>query len=304
MQIIVFVTGNILLSKLIVPIILLLFNSLAIAQSIKEKKSKIGNIVGALASLAFIIFHEQVSESETIPFIIVINIAWIAYLISVILLTIQLRKERLKLERIHQARIEKQKRTKEQETKARWQYKTYLRKKRKREKEESIKTEREAFSRLVERVMHFVEKGYTLSIDTNVFLEEDSLYFIDYLLKKRQLSLNISMVVLNELDGKKNDRGKIGAIAREAIRLIERYQDKNQINLIKVPQKNFLYNHSLNLSPDDRIIGGYLEEKIKKDKKIIFMSNDRAARVKAAALGIEVFDYSSEKITVPSYESV
>lgn len=304
LHILVFITGNILLSKLIVPIGLLLLNTLAVIRSIKQRKSKTGNALGIIASFIFILLHKEVVDPDIIPVIIAINIAWLIYPVSIIFLMLQLRKERKELERIRRARIEKRKRIKELEARARLQYKAYQRKRLKQKKEERLRAEQRAFEQLVKQAMYWVKEGYIFSVDTNILLGENSLQFIHYLLKNEQISLNVSFVVLNELDNNKNKPGKKGATAREAIRLIERFQEKGQIHLVKIPNKRFLYEHSLSLIPDDRIIGGYLAERINNGVKIMFLCNDRSLRVKARSLGLKVYDYIDKKYATNVYVKV
>src|SRR5690625_4007226 len=106
LQILVFITGNIFLAILIVPIGLILLNTLSIILAIKENKSKTGNLLGIVASFVFLILHKEVIHPDTVPVILAINVAWFIYPVSSIILMIHLRKERKLLHRIQRERDE------------------------------------------------------------------------------------------------------------------------------------------------------------------------------------------------------
>lgn len=303
-HLIVFITGDLLLAYRFIPMILLILNGYAIFLLKKEKKRSLGNLLGILTSLLFAFWYPSVAGTAHIPTAMVINVIWLIYPVSALLLTLQVRKEQKERERIEKARTEKRLRIKKQEARARFQYKQYQ-KRRQREKElERRKQEKEAFQAIVKQVMDWIREGYTFSVDTNVLLDENSLSFLHYLLEKKKISLHVSMVVLNELDRNKTEPGKKGAIAREAIRIIEHYQKKEQISFIQIPANSFLHQHSLNTSPDDRIIGGYLAEQKTNGSKITFLTNDRVARVKATALGFKVYDPVSENNVIRKFAKV
>lgn len=162
---------------------------------------------------------------------------------------------------------------------------------RKRIEEERLAKEKDRFNRAGTALMKVYQNGSRIGVDTNILIDEYSSKLMYSLLEKYQMTLYVSIVVLDELDGLKNTDGEVGAAAREAIRALEHYQAYDQIRVVKLPSKTFLNEHGLGSTKDDQIAGGYLKEQIDQNRNFIFMSNDRMPRVKASAAGLEVFDY-------------
>ncbi|MCE2982443.1 MAG: PhoH family protein [Parachlamydia sp.] len=148
----------------------------------------------------------------------------------------------------------------------------------------------------------------TFVIDTNVFLIDPAC-----LLKFPKQRIAIPLAVLEELDKMKRLPNELGKNARETIRFLDSLRTKGAGDLhsgvklengavihieLEIKHEN-KYNLSLNIN-DNRIIiaAHYLQEM---GQKVVFVSKDFAARIKAEALGIEAEDYENFKY---SYESI
>lgn len=151
-----------------------------------------------------------------------------------------------------------------------------------------------------------VEKVFV--IDTNVLV-----YDPDALFKFPRHPVVIPVTVIEELDKLKRSQGDLGKNARTTIRLLDEMRSEGKGNLhsgieldsktsirIYVPsqrESNCLIDISLN---DNKIIMSAYELK-EQGYRVIFVSKDFAARLKAEAIGIEAQDYENLKV---SYEGV
>src|SRR5699024_88071 len=144
------------------------------------------------------------------------------------------------------------------------------------------------------------KQGYHISVDTNALLYNFVFTIIKDLVEKHKVPLYISMVLFNEIDNKKTDK-VLGYQAREVIRFIERQQklqDKNvneegMISFMKGDIKNIIQNNGMSFNnEDDKILAFTLFEQQQKNKKMLYISNDRGTRIKAVPLGIETFDFN------------
>jgi len=139
----------------------------------------------------------------------------------------------------------------------------------------------------IKQLTTFKNSEYVLAYDTNILLKYPFL-FSTYTKSNHIL---LAKQVFKELDKQKADE-KIGHQARKAISLIEQAQ-KEGANL-NFSSASDSYTESKNLdpsSPDDRIIASYIYEAEKNDKKIIFISEDRGARIIAREAGLETIDW-------------
>nr|WP_198044757.1 PIN domain-containing protein [Lysinibacillus timonensis] len=95
----------------------------------------------------------------------------------------------------------------------------------------------------------------------------------------------ISKKVFEELDGKKSDE-KIGHAARQAMKTIESLQERNApFQIVGYEGKGLRFT-----SPDELIVKTYKKWNEENDSSIIFLSNDRGARVLARNEGLIASD--------------
>jgi PhoH-like ATPase len=141
-------------------------------------------------------------------------------------------------------------------------------------------------------------------LDTNVLLHNSAA-----LLSFTDNEVVLPIEVIEELDEFKKDHDEKGRNAREAIRGLDRFRRKGKLGngvategggLIKIIA-NIDLSHAvreLGLSPDivdNRILmTAYVLQR--QEKKVIFVSKDINARVKADAIGIKAMDFEKEKI--------
>jgi len=125
-----------------------------------------------------------------------------------------------------------------------------------------------------------------LSFDTNILIKCPLL--VKELSKKYEIVL--SKKVFEELDKKKTDKD-IGSNARMAMRTIESIQiGTGNLSIVSIDE-HFITENGLNInSPDDIIIACCLkQEKIGED--ILFISEDRGARITARNMNIDVLNF-------------
>jgi len=127
------------------------------------------------------------------------------------------------------------------------------------------------------------------AIDTNILMHEPD--FLVYLLENHDMDLYMSMMVFNELDGlKKNDNVITRKKAQMAFDVIEEFQRRNKLHLLKTPKTEAIRKFGLSGSPDEKIIGTYLRA-IHSDKlNLMFLSNDKGARIIARNVGLPVIE--------------
>lgn len=139
----------------------------------------------------------------------------------------------------------------------------------------------------IKAVLEYRQENYEFCIDTNILLHEPDL--LVYILENEPVPLHVSMTVFKELDGlKKNKEPLTRKRAQFAFDIIEEYQRKGLIKLIETPSYNELRRKGLSDTPDDKIIGTYLNESHKGKQKLIFLSNDKGARIIARNSGLPV----------------
>ncbi|MDF2576580.1 MAG: PhoH-like family protein [Chlamydiales bacterium] len=139
-------------------------------------------------------------------------------------------------------------------------------------------------------------------LDTTVLV-----YDPEALLKFPNSQVIIPMTVLEELDAIKKQPNEIGKNARQAIRLLDTIREQGQGDLhhgLKLQNGGMLkiltdsqpiVVKGLDSNPKNSkiLIAAYLKVELK--QRVIFVSKDIAARVKAHALGLEAEDYENLK---------
>lgn len=148
----------------------------------------------------------------------------------------------------------------------------------------------------------------TFVIDTNVFLIDPA-----SLMKFPRNHVVIPVAVLEELDKMKRLPNELGKNARETIRILDSLKKIGKGNLhtgvklengatVKIQlevKTDYKYNFELTINDNRILMAAYLLQEL--GEKVVFVSKDFAARLKAEALGIEAEDYENFKY---SYESI
>ena len=148
----------------------------------------------------------------------------------------------------------------------------------------------------------------TFVIDTNVLLHDPNA-----LMQFPRQHVLLPIAVLEELDKMKRLPNDLGKNARETIRLLDSLKTVGKGNLhtgvklengaiirvqpeIKVEYK---YDFAMTINDNRIIMAAFLMQE--QGEKVVFVSKDFAARIKAEAIGIEAEDYENLKY---SYESI
>ncbi|MBN4067226.1 PhoH family protein [Simkania negevensis] len=152
----------------------------------------------------------------------------------------------------------------------------------------------------------------TFVLDTNVLI-----YDPGAICKFFGNDVKIPLIVIEELDGMKKARDERGYKAREAIRILDHLKHvgegdlrtglkvENDITVQIVMDAQIKEFGFVGLTIKDNVIIAtalHLKEKEKKNK-VVFVSKDLAARVKAEALGLEAEDYESLKVAFDNLHS-
>lgn len=148
----------------------------------------------------------------------------------------------------------------------------------------------------------------TFILDTNVLL-----YDPEAIVKFPASNVIISVIVLEELDKMKRTPGELGKNSRAVIRFLDSLKalGKGNFNtgvslengaIVRIQlEEQLTTTHRFSLSVNDnRIILAALALK-EKGEKVVFVSKDFAARLKAEAIGLEAEDYENLKF---SYETI
>lgn len=148
----------------------------------------------------------------------------------------------------------------------------------------------------------------TFVVDTNVLLHDPEAF-----MKFERNEVLIPVTVLEELDKMKRIPGELGRNARHVFRMLDSLHSEGEGDLHKgitlpngsivrielelKPDDNYAYSLSIN---DNKIIfTAYVLQKA--GKRVVFVSKDFAARIKAEAIGIEAEDYENLKF---AYDSI
>ncbi|VEF46576.1 nucleotide-binding protein PInc [Bacillus freudenreichii] len=136
-------------------------------------------------------------------------------------------------------------------------------------------------------IKKYRQKDHQFAVDTNILMHEPDL--LVHLMEKENFRLNMSMVVFGELDGlKKNSNPLVRKQAQLAFDIIEEYQRRGQLRILKTPKTDDIRKYGLGGSPDEKIIGTYLRELHNGMPNLIFLSNDKGARIIARNVGMPV----------------
>lgn len=131
------------------------------------------------------------------------------------------------------------------------------------------------------------ENNHQFAVDTNILMHDADLLI--HLLGTKQIKLIISSQVFKELDGLKNNKEKLTRMrAQLAFDVIEAYQRKGLLKLIQVPTYDKLQKLALSTSADEKIIATYLYEFKNGANNLLFLSNDKGARIIARNAGMPV----------------
>ena len=154
-------------------------------------------------------------------------------------------------------------------------------------------------------------KAKIFVLDTNVILHTPN-----SLLAFEDNIISICLTVLEELDKYKKGNEEINRNARDAIRLMDKLRKKAResgqkmakgVRLPNGGKLQIFVNHTREINqmikslgveniPDNRIIAVANHLMETSDKKVVLVSKDINVRLKADALGIDVQDYSKDKI--------
>lgn len=138
-------------------------------------------------------------------------------------------------------------------------------------------------------INQYRNSDYSIGLDTNILLKFPNV--IETL--SHIFPFFISKQVFSELDKQKTNED-IGHLSRNALKLIEELQLRGANIETAHVDASFLDRQKLNpQSPDEKIIGSYLQEK-NKGKNILFISEDRGARVIARQHGLRVIDFGND----------
>jgi PhoH-like ATPase len=151
-------------------------------------------------------------------------------------------------------------------------------------------------------------KEKTFVIDTNVLLHDP-----EAILKFPRSEVVIPVTVLEELDKMKRLPSELGRNSRAAFRILDSLHSIGKGDLhqgVKMPNGSSIrielelkpdadYAFSLEINDNKIILTAYVLQK--RGKKIVFLSKDFAARIKAEAIGLEAEDYENFKY---SYEAI
>lgn len=137
----------------------------------------------------------------------------------------------------------------------------------------------------VRELLKYRDQGFEFAVDTNVLMHDVDVF--TYLLEKKSIDLYVSLMVFHELDGlKKSDNHETRRNAQRAFDCIEEFQEVGKLHLLKLPKKEEIKQYGLSGSPDDIIIGTYLREIKKEGRNLLFITNDKGARIIARTVDL------------------
>lgn len=155
------------------------------------------------------------------------------------------------------------------------------------EKKRLIQNRNKQLQSKVKAILNYPD--YQFAVDTNILMHEPDL--LVYLLEKENMDLYMSMMVFSELDGLKKSENRITRQqAQLAFDVIEAFQRRNKLHILKTPKTEHIRKFGLGGSPDEKIIGTYLQGIKESEHKLMFLSNDKGARIIARNVGMPVVE--------------
>lgn len=141
----------------------------------------------------------------------------------------------------------------------------------------------------VTAIRKYREGQHQFAVDTNILMHEPDV--LVYLLDHDDIQLCLSKTVYNELDSLKNSTQHLTRKkAQLAFDIIEAYQRKGALQIIQTPKTEDLRKLGLSSSSDEKIIGTYLHAFHNGQPQVMFLSNDKGARIIARNVGLPVAD--------------
>ncbi|SES90269.1 PIN domain-containing protein [Oceanobacillus limi] len=124
-----------------------------------------------------------------------------------------------------------------------------------------------------------IKPGTVIAPDTNILMHEQLTLVAAF--RDSDLKLYISKQVMKELDGlKNNDSPGTRKSAQLGFDILEMYQEAGRVVFMEIPHHNYLKQRHLTGGPDEKIIASCLEL-LEKNVPIVFVSNDKGARILA-----------------------
>jgi PhoH-like ATPase len=140
-------------------------------------------------------------------------------------------------------------------------------------------------------------------LDTNVLLHN-----ADSIISFADNIVVLPMSVIEELDRFKSHSDELGRNARRVIRQLDRLRAKGRLSegvplenggsLRIFPEKGHVEDPGLDMNVADNRILAVAYTLLRQNNRVIFVSKDINARLKADALGIEVMDFEKQKVNI------
>ncbi|ADH97765.1 PIN domain-containing protein [Salisediminibacterium selenitireducens] len=143
----------------------------------------------------------------------------------------------------------------------------------------------------INQLLTYYQSEYKLAVDTNILMHEADL--LVNLLEQQKKEIHMSKIVFEELDGlKKSHHDTTRKKAQLAFDVIEEYQRRGLLKIMKGAKSDEIRKYGLGHSSDERIIGTYLLAQNELESKFVFFSNDKGARIMARDAGLPVVEIS------------
>lgn len=202
------IIGVLIIIHPILPIAMIVIHSIIIIQSLNNNLQKTGNIIGLVGSVFSLIASSQYDvyhtglEGAMVPLLL----SWPLHIASAKVISDNL-KDNIRMQKTMLLKKKKARMEREQQAK----------------EEAQRKLEKKRFERAGKDLLSYYHAGYVLSIDTNMLIDGLTSALIYSFVEKHHATLYVSVIVLDELDGLKNDEKELGKLARDAIRFLEYY---------------------------------------------------------------------------------
>lgn len=137
-------------------------------------------------------------------------------------------------------------------------------------------------------LISLAEQGASFAIDTNILMHEPEL--LVKLVREKQPTIVMCKTVFKELDGLKKSHDRNTRFkAQQAFNVIETLQQVGCIDIGYFDE----FRSQFNLRGDERIIATYIALKKTKYPDLVFISNDKGARIIAREANLPVVDLKS-----------
>lgn len=165
-----------------------------------------------------------------------------------------------------------------------------------------IKYKKELADQYIQEVKAYVDQGYKITFDTNMFLYPFTFYMITQMIETYKMPIYLTNTIYAEIDGKKSNpnlRRQVKTVNQFFEQFlqkeIELKPEERIIQNMEMPSSEYFFRQGFDKRDNDaKILASILHKQNETGDRIILISNDAGARVRAMLNDIEIYDLTNK----------